>query len=386
MSVPPTTAPAEVDLIGDVVERYEAEMRRALELALRGWGRVSPNPMVGAVIVRDGAVVGEGWHEGPGTDHAEIMALGHAGDRARGATVVCTLEPCNHFGRTPPCTRALIEAGVARVVVATTDPDLGGEAPGLAELGDAGIAIEVGTARTESRRLNEAFERHATTGRPFVTLKMAASLDGKTAAADGSSRWITGDEARADVQRLRAGADAIVVGAGTAAHDDPSLTVRDARFALARAPLRVVVDAAGRIPARGRLFEGGAPTVVATTGDVAESSVRDWVDAGAEVLSLDTDVHGGVSLLALLEALGKRDVQGVLVEGGATLAWSLARDRLVDKVVMYVAPTLIGGAGAPGVIGGDGFSPVSAAMPLDFEMVERFGRDLRMEAYVHGDR
>ena len=361
-------------------------MRQALDLATRGWGRVSPNPMVGAVILRGGVIVGAGWHEGPGTDHAEIMALRLAGDGARGSTLVCTLEPCNHFGRTPPCTRALIHAGIAHVVVATTDPDLDGEAPGLQELADAGITTEVGTLRAESRRLNEAFERHITSGRPFVTLKMAASLDGKTTAFDGSSRWITGEEARADVQRLRAGSDAIVVGAGTVLRDDPSLTVRDPRFVQARPPMRVVVDTSGRVPARGHLFDGSAPTLVATTHDAPESSVRAWTQAGSEVQPLDRDAHDGVSLVALLEGLGKRGTQSVLVEGGAALAWSFVRDGLVDKVVLYVAPTLIGGSGALGVLGGEGFAPVSAALQLDFEETERFGRDLRLEAYVHRDR
>ena len=384
--VRPTTAPADVDLNGVRVERYETEMRRALDLAVRGWGRVSPNPMVGAVIVRDETVVGEGWHEGPGTDHAEIMALRRAGERARGATVVCTLEPCNHFGRTPPCTRALIDAGVARVVVATIDPNLDGEAPGLRELAGVGIETEVGPMATRARRLNEAFERHVSTGRPFVTLKMAASLDGKSAAADGTSRWITGEEARSDVQRLRAGADAIVVGARTVVEDDPSLTVRDPRYTEARPPVRVLVDTAGRIPARGNVFDGSAPTLVATTDAALDARVRAWGEAGADVLVVDRDAHGGVSLRALMDALGKRDVQGVLVEGGATLAWSFVRDALVDKVVMYVAPTLIGGADAPGVVAGVGFAPVSAALQLDFEEVERFGRDLRLEAYVHRDR
>ena len=183
------------------MQRHEADMRRALELAERGWGRASPNPLVGAVVVSDGGdVAGEGWHEGPGTVHAEVMALTQAGPAARGATVVCTLEPCNHFGRTPPCTRALIEAGVARVIVAATDPTLDGDAPGLAELRAAGIEVQTSLLEQESRRLNAAFERHVVTGTPFVILKSAASLDGKTAAADGSSRWITSVEARADAR------------------------------------------------------------------------------------------------------------------------------------------------------------------------------------------
>ncbi len=363
-------------------------MRRALHLAERGWGRVSPNPMVGALVVddRDGSVLGEGWHEGPGTAHAEVMALAAAGDLVRGATVVCTLEPCNHFGRTPPCTRALIDAGVAHVVFAATDPNLGVHTPGLNELRAAGIGVEHGVLDADSRRLNRAFERHVTTGRPSVTLKLASSLDGKTAAADGTSQWITGEAARADVQRLRAWSDAVVVGAGTALADDPSLTVRDPRFAKARPPLRVVLDTQGRVPARGSLFDEAAPTLVATSSIVAEERISEWAGSGAEVVVLDRDEAGGVSTSALLQHLGKRDVQGVLVEGGSTLAWSFARDDLIDDLVLYVAPKLVGGAEAPSAIMGTGFAPIAEALDLVFDAAERIGPDLRLEAHVHRDR
>jgi diaminohydroxyphosphoribosylaminopyrimidine deaminase / 5-amino-6-(5-phosphoribosylamino)uracil reductase len=366
---------------------WQAQMRRALELAERGWGRVSPNPMVGAVVLDDaGTVVGEGWHEGPGSAHAEVMALAAAGDRARGATVVCTLEPCDRFGRTPPCTRALIDAGVARVVVGTTDPHLGDAAPGLAELRRAGVAVERGVLADASRRLNRAFERHVTTGLPWVTLKTAASLDGKTAARDGSSRWISGVEARADTHRLRAWADAIVVGAGTATADDPKLTVRDERYTAARPTLRVVVDSAGRVPPTASMFDDATPTVVATTAATTDRRIDEWGATGADVLVLDRGNSGGVALPALVAALGKRDVQGVLVEGGATLAWSFVRDGLVDDVVCYVAPKLVGGAGAPGVLGGEGFASIADALDLTFTGVDRVGADLRLEADVHGHR
>ena len=363
-------------------------MRRALELAERGWGRVSPNPLVGAVLVddRDGSVLGEGWHEGSGTQHAEVMALADAGDFARGATLVCTLEPCNHYGRTPPCARALIEAGVARVIVGATDPNLGENTPGLEELRAAGIEVEHGLLAEQSRQLNRAFHRHVTTGLPHVTLKVAASLDGKTAASDGSSRWITGEQARADVQRLRAWSDAVVVGAGTAVEDEPSLSLRDPRFHEARPPLRVVVDTAGRVPARGPLFDDSAPTLVATTDLAPEERIRAWTDAGAEVAVLGRDDAGAVSLRALMEHLGKRDVQGVLVEGGATIAWSLVRDGLIDDVVLYVAPKLVGGATAPGVLMGEGFAPIAEALDLSFDSAERIGPDVRLEAHVHRDR
>ena len=255
-------------------------MQRALDLAARGWGRVSPNPMVGAVIMRDGRVVGEGWHEGPGLPHAEVMALREAGpDASRGATVVCTLEPCDHTGRTAPCTQALIEAGVARVVAATGDPNPLVDGAGFARLRAAGIDVQHGPLAAEARRLNEAFERHVTTGLPFVTLKSAATLDGKTAAADGTSKWITGEAARADVQRLRAGSDAVVVGSRTVIADDPALTVRDPAFADVRPPLRVVVDSRGAITADARIFDGAAPTVVATS-ERAPSERIDRVDGG----------------------------------------------------------------------------------------------------------
>jgi len=362
-------------------------MRRALDLAERGWGRVSPNPMVGAVVVSAaGDVVGEGWHEGPGTPHAEAMALERSGDRARGATIICTLEPCDRYGRTPPCTEALIRAGVARVVVAATDPNLGAGAPGLAALRAAGIDVVSGVLQDESRRSNEAFERHVLTGKPFVVLKSAASLDGKTAAADGSSAWITSADARSDAQRLRAWADAIAIGSRTAIADDPALTVRDPRFPAARPPLRVVLDGHGHVEPEGRIFSDAAPTMIATSDATPESRIREWERAGAEVAVLERADDGTVSLRHLLDVLGKRDVQGLLVEGGATLAWSFVREGFVDRVVLYLAPSIIGGASAPGVIGGSGFAPLDAAPRLEIERIERIGPDLKVEARVHGDR
>jgi len=365
----------------------ERHMREALELALRGWGRVSPNPLVGALVVRGGDVIGRGWYEGPrGSPHAEARALSEAGERAAGATVICTLEPCDHQGATPPCTRALIEAGVGRVVVAATDPNPMVDGRGIRGLRDARIAVDVGLLGHEARRLNEAFEKHVTTGLPFVTLKMASSLDGKAAASDGSSRWITGEEARADVQRLRAGADAVVVGAGTAVADDPALTVRDPRYAGARQPLRVVVDSRGRVDATGDLFDGSAPTVVATTDRASEERIARWQEAGAEALILEADRSGGVAVGELAAALGKRGVQSVLVEGGPTLAWSFVRDDMIDKVVLYAAPVLVGGVGAPSVLMGGGFSPIGSARRLEVSSVGRVGEDLKVEAYVHRDR
>jgi diaminohydroxyphosphoribosylaminopyrimidine deaminase/5-amino-6-(5-phosphoribosylamino)uracil reductase len=359
-------------------------MRRALDLAALGRGLAAPNPMVGAVLVRDGVVVGEGWHAGPGTHHAEVAALEAAGEAARGATLICTLEPCDHHGRTPPCTDALIRAGIARAVIAATDPNPVVDGRGIARLRHAGIAVETGTLEAEARRLNRGFERHVVTGLPFVTLKLAASLDGKTAAADGTSKWITGQEARADVHRLRAGADAILVGAGTVLADDPALTVRDPAFG-GRPPLRVIADARGRVPADRTVFDDAAPSLVVTTDLAPPDRIAAWSDRGAEVVVVEAS-PAGVLVTRLVETLGKRDVQSLLVEGGATLAWSLVEARLVDSIVLYLAPLLVGGATAPGVVGGAGFAPIGGAAPVDVVDVTALGRDLRVEADVHRDR
>ena len=364
----------------------EVHMRRALALAERGWGRVSPNPMVGCVLVRDGRVVAEGWHEGPGTEHAEAMALRLAGDRAAGSTAFVTLEPCIHHGRTPPCVPALLRAGVEGVIAATSDPNPVVDGGGFRALGDAGLPVEEGLLADEARLQNVAFFTHVRTGRPFTILKMASSLDGKAAARDGTSRWITGPAARADVQRLRAWADAVVVGAGTALADDPALTLRDAAFASARPPLRVIVDASGRVTGDGRAFDAAAPTLVATTELAPADRRQEWLDGGADVIVLDRDAAGGVSLRALMQTLGKRDVQGVVLEGGPTLAWSAVRDDVVDRLVLYVAPSLVGGDGAPGWLGGMGFAPIGRAASVDVVSIDRFGSDLKVVADVHRDR
>jgi diaminohydroxyphosphoribosylaminopyrimidine deaminase / 5-amino-6-(5-phosphoribosylamino)uracil reductase len=366
--------------------RHGIYMQRALALAERGWGRVSPNPLVGAVIVYGDQVVGEGWHEGPGSPHAEVVALRDAGEGARGSTLYVTLEPCDHTGRTGPCTEAIIEAGVARVVAGATDPNPVVDGSGFARLRSAGVEVATGVLGDEARRLNVAFERHVRTGRPFVIVKGAASLDGKTATIAGVSKWITSRDARDDAQRLRAWADAIVVGARTAIEDEPALTVRVPAWADARPPIRVVVDTAGRVPAGGAMFDGSAPTLVATTEHAPDARVSSWQAAGAEVVVLGQDIAGGVSLEGLLDALGKRDVQGLVVEGGATLAWSFVRDALVDRVVVYLAPMVLGGASAPGIVMGGGFTGLDESLPLEITAVERVGPDLKVEADVQRHR
>ncbi len=361
-----------------------AYMERALRLAERGRGLVSPNPLVGAVVVRDDRVVGEGFHRGPGTAHAEIDALRAAGEAARGGVLYSTLEPCDHQGRTGPCTRAIEGAGIFRVVSAMVDPNPVVSGRGHARLEGAGIEVSTGVLAAEAERLNEAYIKHIRTGRPFVTWKMAASLDGKVAARDGSSRWITGEAARRDVHRLRGASDAIVVGAGTALADDPSLTVRDPAYE-GRPPLRVLVDARGRVPASGDLFDDQAPTLVATTDTAPLERREEWRAAAAEVVEFEAEA-GRVPFGALMEHLGKRDVQSVLLEGGPTLAWSALEDAAVDKVVVYLAPKLVGGEAAPTVLGGRGFAPIGSALALRIRSFDLLGEDLKVEADVHRDR
>jgi diaminohydroxyphosphoribosylaminopyrimidine deaminase/5-amino-6-(5-phosphoribosylamino)uracil reductase len=367
------------------VEDHQRFMGRALELARNGLGLAAPNPMVGAVVVVGGQVVGEGWHEGPGTPHAEVNALRAAGEDARGATLYVTLEPCSHVGRTPPCAPVVRDAGIAHVVAAVRDPNPLVDGAGLHLLEESGVVVTTGVLEDEASDLIAGFAKHVRTGLPFVTLKMAASLDGKTAARDGSSRWITGEAARKDVHGLRAMADAIVIGSGTVLTDDPSLTVRLDGYQ-GRAPLRVAVDGRGRVPAHGSLFDGSAPTLVATTNSAPAQLRQSWEEAGVEVLVFDASSEHGVPLLPLMEALGKRDIQNVLIEGGATLAWAVVEAGVVDRLVLYLAPKLVGGADAPGLLAGSGMKEVSEALPVSIRSVERIGEDLKVVADVHRDR
>lgn len=361
-------------------------MRRALELAERGLGLTAPNPMVGAVVVSsDGRIAGEGWHEGPGTPHAEAMALAAVGDRVRGATLYVTLEPCAHQGRTPPCADALIDAGVARVVAAIADPNPVVDGRGFARLRAAGVEVVEGVLAEEAERLNAGFLHFQRTGLPLVTLKMAASLDGKVAARDGSSRWITGEAAREDVHRLRARSGAVVVGAGTARADDPSLTVRLPGFR-GRQPLRVLVDASGRTPATGALFDEAAPKLVATAPTAAEAAVGAWERAGAEVIVLGpAGDGGGVALAEVVKTLAAREIQEVLIEGGPTLAWSAVAEGVVDRFVLYLAPKLIGGLDARGILAGAGFAPIARARDVSITDVRMVGPDLRVRAVIGGE-
>jgi len=355
-------------------------MARALALAERGRGHTSPNPMVGAVLVRDGKVIGEGWHQAPGQPHAEAVALAAAAAAARGATLYVTLEPCAHTGRTPPCADAVASAGVARVVAALVDPDPRVAGAGFRRLHAAGVELSVGDSADAAAEQNAAYLVHRRLGRPRITCKAAASLDGKVTAADGSSQWITGPAARADAHRLRAESDAVAVGSGTALTDDPGLTARPPNIEVIRPPLRVLVDTSGRVPATARLFSPEAPTLVATTGRASAGAREAWVRAGAEVLILPAGPHG-VDLVTLVRALGERGVLELMVEGGPTLQASLWAAGLVDRLVWYLAPIVLGGAATPGLVPGVVAPTLAAARQLQIAVVRPVGPDLRVIAY-----
>jgi diaminohydroxyphosphoribosylaminopyrimidine deaminase/5-amino-6-(5-phosphoribosylamino)uracil reductase len=352
-------------------------LARARELAARARGRTSPNPLVGAVVARDGRVVGEGWHEGPGLPHAEPVALRAAGPAARGATLVCTLEPCSHHGRTPPCVGAILEAGIARVVIGCPDPLERRRGDGARILAERGVAVVTvrGPEAEACRELNAAFITWALTGRPSVILKLATSLDGKVATVTGESRWISGPESRVLVHRWRAEMDAVAVGIGTALADDPQLTARDLPGPV-RQPLRVVFDSGARLPLTGRLAATAAelPVLAVVAEDAPARRTAALREAGVDVLEVPREPPAGIA--AALDALGDREVQSLLLEGGAGLAAAFVDARMVDRVAFFLAPLLIGGTAAPGAIGGAGVERLADAPRLSGVEIARVGEDL----------
>lgn len=349
-------------------------MARALQLAARGLATTSPNPRVGCVLLHDGRIVGEGWHARAGEPHAEIHALRQAGAAARGATVYVTLEPCSHFGRTPPCADALIEAGVTRVVTAMEDPNPLVAGRGMARLRAAGIVTQHGLLAAQAHELNIGFVSRMSRGRPWVRLKAAATLDGKTALNNGVSQWITGPAARADGHRWRARACAILTGIGTVREDDPQLTVRDAPCS--RQPLRVLVDATLAVSPQARILQG-EPIVIATAStDTAR--IEALQQNGHEVLVLP-NATGKVDLPQLMGELGARGLNEVHVEAGFKLNGSLMREGCVDELLLYLAPMLVGDA-AQGLFNLPELTSLRGATRLDVRDLRTIGSDLRLIA------
>jgi len=366
-------------------------MRRAIELAERASGRVAPNPLVGAVIADAHGIVGEGWHRGVGEPHAEADALRAAGPRARGATAYVTLEPCHHTGRTPPCTAALIDAGIARVVYAVTDPNPIASG-GAAALGAAGVQVHGGVEEAAARYLARAFLHHVETARPWVIAKCAISLDGRIATRSGHSRWITGPASRLAGHRLRQSVDAILVGAGTVLADDPSLTVRlpdgDPLAESPRHPRPVLLDSHGRLPTEGRLLNGslGTRSLHVVSDATAARDAERLSGSAAELLVCPAGAHDGrVGIDELLDALGALGIQSLLVEGGARVHGAFLDADAIDEVHAFIAPMLIGGTDAPTAFAGLGAAHLRSASRLHAPSVQRLDEDIAIRACVRRD-
>ena len=361
-------------------------MRRALRLAAKGF--TPPNPMVGCVIVRDGVIVGEGFHPFAGQPHAEVFALRDAGERTRGGTAYVTLEPCSHWGRTPPCADALIAAGVSRVVVAARDsnPKVGGR--GIERLRGAGIAVTVGVLESRARKLNEAFFHFHETETPFITLKAAMTLDGKIATADGDSKWVTGAAARRYVHLLRAQSGAVLTGIGTLLADDPLLTARLPGTELPRQPLRIIVDSRLRTPPDSKAVQFAAqnpdfaPLLIAATETAGAECETALLRPGVEVCRLPADETGRVNLTELCRALTKRQIVSILTESGGELNAALLAAGMVQKVLFFIAPKLLGGRNAPTPLEGAGRALMAQAETLHSVRVRHFREDIALEGYL----
>jgi diaminohydroxyphosphoribosylaminopyrimidine deaminase/5-amino-6-(5-phosphoribosylamino)uracil reductase len=355
-------------------------MRQALALARRGAGRTSPNPMVGAVIVRGERVIGRGYHRYFGGQHAEVNALESASEDVAGATLYVTLEPCCHHGKTPPCTDAIIRHGIGRVVIGMLDPFPEMQGKSMTLLREHGIEVTVGVLEDACRALNEAYLKHVTTGRPLVTLKFAQTLDGRIATTTRDSKWLSSEASRRLAHRLRAESDAVMIGAGTARADDPELTVRLAR---GRNPLRLVLDSKlMKTPTEAKLLAGqkDAPTLIVAARGADAARAAELCRHGAEVLFVEADAQGKVDLVHMLELLGQRGIASLLVEGGAGLITALLQQKLADRLVVFVTPRIMGsGIEAVGELN---IAEVSRTIPLSFEKVSRLGGDVVIRARI----
>lgn len=362
------------------MEADERYMWLALDLAAKGMGDVSPNPLVGAVLVRNGEVIATGYHRRCGGPHAEAVALDAARETARKATLYINLEPCSHSGRTPPCAEKIIEAGITRVVVAVQDPNPLVNGRGLARLREAGIKVRTGVLKEKAERLNEVFLHYIGTGLPFVTMKTGMTMDGKIATRTGASRWITGEHSREFGHRLRQQNDAIMVGVGTVLADDPYLTNRLPKEG--RTPLRVIVDSTARTPPDANVVTGRhGRTLLAVTENAAAERMAQLKDAGVEIVVFPPGSDGRVPLTELMAELGRREISSVLAEGGSELNYALLAKGLVNKVCFFVAPLIFGGRDAPSPVGGAGVEAIADAWRVEMVEISHFDDDLLVTGY-----
>ena len=359
-------------------------MECALSLAKLAMGYASPNPAVGAIVVKDGIAIGMGYTQPAGSDHAEVMALRQAGDRARGATMYVTLEPCSHYGHTPPCTQAIIDAGIEEVNIALLDPNPKVMGGGVSKLNEAGICTNVGACQQEAHEINEAYFKHITTGLPFVIAKFAMSLDGKIATKTGDSKWITTDEARKYVHNLRHTMDAIMVGVNTIIIDNPYLTARGCggKGGVGKAqPLRLIVDSRGKVSLGAHVFEPPGEVLLAVVEPFDSKKREEYMRAGAEVVELPGE-EGLVNIEELLRELGRRNIVTILVEGGGKLLGSFFDHKLVDKVCAFIAPVIVGGKEATSAVGGNGVDKIAGSLRLSQVSIKRFEDDILVSGYL----
>lgn len=357
-------------------------MRRVLELARMGWGRTNPNPLVGAVIVKDGRIIAEGFHQLLGCDHAEIEAFKNANEEVAGGKLYVNLEPCSHYGRTPPCADAIVKAQIKEVVVAMEDPNPKVAGKGIEILRNAGIKVTLGVLEDEARKLNEIFIKYITNKIPFVIMKAAMTLDGKIATSAGDSKWISGNNSRQYVHNLRDRVAAIMVGVNTVISDNPSLTTRLENIE-GRDPVRIIVDSQGRIPLDSKVvnLESKADTIIATTREINRDREKSLIDKGLRIIKTES-ISGKVDLASLMEELYKMELDSVLLEGGGTLNAAALEAGIVDKVLIFVAPKIIGGESAPTPVEGSGVKLMKDAITLREINVSRYDNDLLIEAYV----
>lgn len=364
------------------MEKHEHYMKRALELARGGWGKTNPNPLVGAVIVRNGEIIAEGYHEVLGCAHAEIAAFNNAKQDVKGGTLYVNLEPCSHYGRTPPCAKAIIEAGIKKVVIAMEDPNPKVSGRGIEMLRNAGIEVITGVLEQEARKLNEIFIKYITEKRPFVIMKIAMTLDGKIATFQGDSRWVSGEASRKYVHIVRDRVAAIMAGINTVLADNPSLTAR-LDSGSGRDPVRVIVDSTGEIPLESKVIniESQAEAILATTSLIHPEKEKQLLEKGVRIIKADG--HGGhVNLEKLMDELYQLEIDSVLLEGGGGLNASALKHGIVDKVMFFIAPKIIGGKDARTPVEGPGIPLMKDALKLEDINVFRFDEDVLIEGYV----